>query len=130
MCRKVHSIGFVSSEGVWDSPNFRSEKKGDPWLRHSIHADQSPELELEEMMALTGVEAGFLNLRGLDETGAWLNKPVIARPFAHEPTKGVWPKMMDGLIYIKKISPTNRAKWWSDMSAEVSALFRKHRLGK
>lgn len=62
----------------------------------------------EELMARTGLEAAFVDLRGLDPRsgGDWLSGPVIARPLSYLELRGSWPRHVDAFVFLRNQNPS------------------------
>lgn len=59
----------------------------------------------EELMARTGFEAAFVDLRGLDRNH-WLSGPVIARPLSYKELRGSWPRHLDAFVFLRTQNPS------------------------
>jgi len=64
----------------------------------------------EDLMAKTGLEAAFVDLRTLPQRrgGGWLGAPLIARPLTFVELMGVWPRHLDGLVFLRELEPAQR----------------------
>jgi len=78
----------------------------------------APGNSLEDLLARAGLGAAFLDLRGI-EPGSWLASRIIARPLGHAPLRGEWPKVLDGLFFIKQMTPSTPATEADDASGQV-----------
>ena len=69
----------------------------------------------EDLMARTGLDAAFVDLRGSDRTGRaarqarWLSRPLIARPLSYKELRGSWPRHLDALVFLRTMEPSRRA---------------------
>jgi erythromycin esterase len=66
----------------------------------------------EELMGRTGLEAAFVDLRGLRKAGRpgrWLAGPLIARPLSYLELRGSWPRHLDGLLFLRTLEPSRPA---------------------
>jgi len=91
---QMFTIGFTAHDG-------RVGVRGVmPW-------DLAPAREdsLEGMLQSTGREFAFLSFRSLPREGAWLHGDILARPLGHTPMRGDWTRIMDGLVFIRKMVP-------------------------
>jgi hypothetical protein len=64
-------------------------------------------------MGRTGLEAAFVDLRGLRKAGRpgrWLTGPVIARPLSYLELRGSWPRHLDGLLFLRTLEPSRRVE--------------------
>jgi erythromycin esterase len=59
----------------------------------------------EDLMARTGLEAAFLDLRHLP-AGSWLQRDLIARPITYKEVMGVWPRHLDALLFLRTLEPS------------------------
>ena len=72
----------------------------------------------EELMSRTGFEAAFLDLRrapaggegsvGGDGGGRWLRRGFIARPVSYVELFAIWPRHLDGLLFVHTMQPARR----------------------
>ena len=93
--REVFSIGFTSYHG---SHAWAGVPEVEPM---TIVSDQSPLAEFEELMAGTGHDFAFVNLRSAANEGSWLGSTFVARPLFHVAQAGVWSKSLDALFFIR-----------------------------
>ncbi len=92
---KMYSIGFTSLNGKYanieyhDEYNIKSKKSG-----------------LENRMAKTNYELGFMNLSNQELLGLdFFKKPYELKGIFHREQKGNWHKVFDGIFYIKEMTP-------------------------
>jgi len=62
----------------------------------------------EEVFHRSGMDYGFLDLRGL-RSGHRLRSPVVARPLGHGQQPAVWPRHLDALLFVDRGFPATRA---------------------
>jgi erythromycin esterase len=64
----------------------------------------------EDLMARTGLEAAFVDLRSLPDRrgGRWLKGPLIARPLTYVELSGVWPRHLDGFLFLRELEPAQQ----------------------
>ncbi|WP_353268741.1 erythromycin esterase family protein [Gemmatimonas sp.] len=80
---------------------------------------------LEALFAQLPFDAAFLPLRNLPPTAQWLLDSLWGRPFGYAPVKAVWPRLFDGLIFIRRQHPTT-----SPQVRGETCLFRSFLAGK
>jgi erythromycin esterase len=91
-------VGFTSFEGLRGLP--REGEAGEP-----RDIGVAPENSLEDLLARAAVDVGFLNLRGL-APGSVLASPIKARPLGHAPMEAEWNRVLDGLFFIRRMTPS------------------------
>jgi erythromycin esterase len=75
------------------------------WYVPDITRDQDPSLELEELLAATGIESGVVDLRGLSRDH-WLRKALVARAMGYSAMWAEdWGESVDGFLYIRTMTP-------------------------
>jgi erythromycin esterase-like protein len=64
----------------------------------------------EELMGRTGLAAALVDLRHLDdvEGSRWLRRSLIARPLAYKELLGIWPRHLDGLLFLRNLEPVDK----------------------
>ncbi len=63
----------------------------------------APVGSLDYFMAEAGFEYGFVNFRDLSGGGEWLRQPLVSRPVANGDAKADWPRIMDGIFYMRTL---------------------------
>lgn len=99
---RSYVVGFSSFEGLRGLP-----KKGDDG--HPRDIGVAPENSLEDLLARAGYEVGFIDLRRLDPTSV-LASPIKARPLGHAPMEAEWSRVLDGLFFIRRMTPSTIAE--------------------
>jgi erythromycin esterase len=70
-----------------------------------ITRDQDPSLELEELLAATGIESAIVDLRKLSREH-WLRKSLVARPLEYTAMRAEdWGESVDGFLFIRTMAP-------------------------
>jgi erythromycin esterase-like protein len=95
----MYSIGFTTLRGTAGFARPGTTKK--EW---DIGA--SAPGSLESLFDAAGFEYAFLDLRHIAAGGEWLNYPIPARPLGYVVMDGTWPKIFDGLIYTREMTPS------------------------
>jgi erythromycin esterase-like protein len=72
------------------------------------NSDQSEEVEFEELMHAAGFEFPIVDFRRLPPGGEWLREPIISRPMANWGMKARWPRVLDGMFYMREWRPATR----------------------
>lgn len=97
---EAYTIAFTAFQGHTGGP-FRQPY---PLLVPTVGS-------FEELMARTGLEAAFIDLRGLRDAGldgSWLAGPLIARPLSFKELRGSWPRHLDGLVFLRTLDSSRR----------------------
>jgi erythromycin esterase len=60
---------------------------------------------LEDLLGRTGLKSAFLDLHRLStlDGGHWLARPLIARPITFKELRGIWPRHLDAIFYIRTL---------------------------
>jgi erythromycin esterase len=64
----------------------------------------------EDLMARAGFEAAFVDLRGATEGARWLRRGFLARPISYVELYAVWPRHLDGLLFLRRMEPVRRVR--------------------
>ena len=109
---QVYTLGFTNGHGStgW---TFYHDKVSHDWLTRVIQADQTPALELEEIMTLAGFENAFIDLRNPPPGGEWLQSPFYSRVLANTTLLAPWSNMIDGIIFMDE-GYTATYRWHKD----------------
>lgn len=98
MGNRVYSLGFIASEGRMGIWRERPRALSDP----------SPE-SLEGLFASTKHANAFLDFRRPAEGGAWLRNRMISGPLGYAQFEADWTRVLDGMIYTRKMTPSTKA---------------------
>jgi len=98
---RSYAVGFTSFEGLTGLP--REGAGGQP-----RDIGVAPENSLEDLMARAGYETAFVDLRNMASTSV-LESPIKARPLGHVPMDAEWSRVLDGLFFIRKMTPSTIA---------------------
>jgi erythromycin esterase-like protein len=60
----------------------------------------------EDLMNRAGFEYAIVDFRHLPAGGEWLREGVISRPFGYAEERGDWTNVLDGLMYIREMIPS------------------------
>ncbi len=71
-------------------------------------SSQSEETEFEELMQEAGFEYAIVDFRHRPAGGEWLSDPIISRPMANWGMKARWPKVLDGMFFMREWKPTTK----------------------
>lgn len=99
----AYLVAFTAYEGSWGVPYLEPT----PMLAATAGS-------FEDLMGRTGLEAAFLDLRGLgligrgSEGGRWLAGPLIARPLSFKELRGSWPRHVDAFVFVRTMKPSRR----------------------
>jgi erythromycin esterase-like protein len=95
---EVYGVMFLAAEGQFGT----ARSAGSP----RAPVDPPDPTTLDGLFAATDIERGFLDLRRLPAGGAWLDAPLTARPLGYAPMTTTWPKHFDGVVFIRRMSPS------------------------
>lgn len=113
--------GISLGQGVWEALGERSYIIGFTSYRGRAHwvtqpgdvqqdlvADADPAVEFEELMATTGYQFAFVDLRAARTAGTWLSGSFVARPMYFRPERAPWSRVLDALVFIHTQEPSRR----------------------
>ncbi|HUE90357.1 MAG TPA: erythromycin esterase family protein, partial [Vicinamibacterales bacterium] len=113
--------GISLGQGVWEALGERSYIIGFTSYRGRSHwvtqpeevqqdlvADADPSVEFEELMATTGYQFAFVDLRAARTAGTWLSGSFVARPMYFRPERATWSMVLDALVFIHTQEPSRR----------------------
>jgi len=95
---RSYVAGFTSFEGMNGLP-----REGDAGEPRDIGV--APENSLEDLLARAGVDVGFVNLRGLGPESVLASR-IEARPLGHSAMRAEWGRVLDGLFFIRRMTPS------------------------
>lgn len=98
---EVYEVGFSSFEGVRGLPQQTA-------LGKPTDIGTAPGGSLEDLLTRAGFETAFLNFRSQTLPDRW-QKPFVARLLGHSPLAGQWNEVVDGLFFIREMTPNTRA---------------------
>lgn len=93
---RVYTLGVVGFQGKWS------------WLDNpAIEYAAALPGSLEEAWGATGLDAGFVDLRGCRGAGHWLMQPRqgYLDQQAARPVEVAWPKVYDGVVFFREMTP-------------------------
>lgn len=90
----IYTLGFTAYEG---RPGVRR--------RNAWDLAKAAAGSLEDILHHTGYTAAWLDFRNLP-ANHWLQETVRARPYGYATMLARWPKMMDGMLYIRTMTPS------------------------
>ncbi|MDX2148623.1 MAG: erythromycin esterase family protein [Planctomycetota bacterium] len=101
---EAYAIGVTAAEG----------STGRPWT-DAKPLDGAARGSLEWLMSRAGFGLGFLDLRGEHAptpgaTRALIEEPLIARPIGYGAMQAVWSECLDGVLFMKTMTPSTQAK--------------------
>lgn len=82
-----HGRVAVRSRAPWDIAPPRAESLED-WLGHSQY------------------DFAILDWRSLPQEAQWLADTLLARPMGYTPMRARWPEIMDGVMFIREMTPS------------------------
>ena len=100
----LYTIGVTAYQGRFGPPR---PGKSEAEYSYPLLPDQEEGLGLEEMFYYAGLDYAFLDFRNITSEGAWLNKPLMCRPFGHHSFMAKWPEVFDAMFFIKTLTPVH-----------------------
>jgi erythromycin esterase len=98
---RSYVAGFSSFEGRTGVPREVVDRK-------PRDVGVAPEGSLEDLLARAGADVGFVDLRGA-APGSVLASRLEARPLGHAPLVADWHRVLDGLFFIRTMTPSTSA---------------------
>jgi erythromycin esterase len=95
---RSYVVGFTSFEGLSGIPRPAEDVE----LRD---IGVAPQNSLEDLLARGGLDVAFLDLRAA-EPDSWLTSEFTARPLGHTPMTAQWNRILDGLFFIRQMTPS------------------------
>jgi hypothetical protein len=96
--RDVYTIAFIGAEGEQGTARRGAA---------APTAIPSPDsASLDGLLRDIGSERAFLDLRSIPRGGEWLNAPLVARPLGYASMKTVWPNHLDGVFFMRRMTPS------------------------
>lgn len=95
---QVYTIGFIGTEGEQGTSRRGSAPPSAISLPDS--------LSLDGLFRATTLDHAFLDLRKVARGGAWLGEPLVARPLGYSPMRTKWPRHLDGIFFIRRMTPS------------------------
>jgi erythromycin esterase-like protein len=95
---QAYAVGFVSSEGQYGV-----------WRSRPVNLKPPDPDSLEGLFSSTDIQSGFLDLRRVPASVGWLHSPLVAGPLGYVPASEDWTKLLDGIIFIRAMTPSTRA---------------------
>lgn len=65
---------------------------------------------LEDLMNRAGLETAILDLRNVSGEGKWLREKLVARPFGFTEMTADWSQIVDGLLFMREMTPSAGVK--------------------
>jgi erythromycin esterase len=96
---KMYSLGFTAAAGRAGSAFGTPQNLSRP----------SPG-SLEDLMEGAGLENALVDFRNPPRGGHWLREPLISRPLGYTEMKGNWSEVLDGMMFIREMTPSTRAE--------------------
>lgn len=105
----------VMGDVIWKHLRERSyvlvatacEGAAGPAYKPAEELTEASEGSLEDLLCRSGLEHAILDLRNLSNQARWLREPLVARPFGFEEDLARWPSVIDGLLFIREMSPSS-----------------------
>ncbi len=93
----MYAIGFTALEGT-----TAGGQSGTP-------IQPPTDGSLEDLLGRTGLQHAFLDLRQPMAGGTWNASELIARPFGYAEMRGDWRRVLDGVFFIRTMTPSTPA---------------------
>jgi erythromycin esterase-like protein len=94
---EAYSIAITAAEGSKGTP-FREPR---PLLAPTAGS-------FEDLMTRAGFDAAFVDLRREADGGHWLRRGLIAKPISYVELLAIWPRHLDGLLFVRTMQPARR----------------------
>jgi erythromycin esterase len=94
----------------------------------AVHADQTEEVELEELLAAAGHDVAFLDYRRPAPGGEWLRERLRSRPLGNSAFEAVWPDVIDGVVFFRRLVPATAARRRTGPAEQAAARAALSRL--
>lgn len=95
----LYTVAVLAYQGRYRAPRGLSEEL----LRPTAGS-------LEDLLHRTGRPIGFLDLSGPTRRPPWLGRPLIARPIGYKEMRAPWPEVFDGILFLDRMRPPERAE--------------------
>jgi hypothetical protein len=64
---------------------------------------------LENLLRRAGFQHAYLDLWNLSTNGTWLSRELTARPLGYGEMRAKWSAVLDGVFFIRTMTPSTRA---------------------
>lgn len=95
---RMYSLGFTAATG----------KAGSVFGRPYDLLKPTPG-SLEDLMERAGHGNALVDFRHPPRGGKWLREPLVSRPLGYTEMKGDWTEVLDGMMFIREMTPSTRA---------------------
>jgi len=92
---QIYALGFTASTGSTGAV-----------FKPAHDLSEVSEGSFEELMNRAGFEYAIVDFRHITAGGDWLGEEMISRPFGYVEERGDWTKVLDGLMYIREMIPS------------------------
>ncbi len=92
---QIYALGFTASTG-----------SSGVVFKPAHDLAEVSEGSFEDLMNRAGFEYAIVDFRHIPAGGDWLREGMISRPFGYVEERGDWPKVLDGLMYIREMIPS------------------------
>ena len=97
---EVYSVAFTAGGGEW---KLVQHKKAVPLADPRAGS-------VEELFVKAGTGDAFLDLKAPAAGGEWLRtKRLAMRPLGYADMEAVWPRVFDGVVFVKRMTPSEAA---------------------
>ena len=97
--KQMYSLGFTAAAGKAGSAFGQPRDLAKPTLG-----------SLEDLMVRADLENALVDFRNPPRGGGWLREPLISRPLGYTEMKGDWSEVLDGMMFIREMTPSVRAE--------------------
>jgi erythromycin esterase len=95
---EVYVLGFTAYQGRW----------GEAGASQTTDLPPADPKSLEGLLSFTGFPYAFLDFRNPAGGGEWLREPIVCRLLKNTPITADWPRIADGLFFIREMVPSAR----------------------
>lgn len=96
--RDAYALGFTATRG-----------QAGLWYTDRMDLVTPPSGSLEALFQDAEAVNAFLDLRTPGPGGAWLGEDLLSRPFGYSYMRGSWPDHLDGMVYMRTMTPSTPA---------------------
>ena len=96
--KQMYSLGFTAATG-----------KAGSVFRTPMDLSKPTPGSLEDLMERAGLVNALVDFRDPPHGGQWLREPLITRPLGYTEMKGNWSEVLDGMMFIREMTPSTRA---------------------
>lgn len=97
--KELYSLGFLSFEG----------ESAFVFARNARPVPKASAGSLEDLFVRAGLTTALVDFRKPPAGGEWLRQPLVAKPLGHVEMRGEWPRVLDGVVFLRTMQRSHRA---------------------